>query len=104
MNNYTKLHSISVQKNPKFFAENFLLPPTSVLNLPNCWITSETLRDFLFNCKANLEYLRWQSFDNIQLFVDIVEDYGRMKGKEIKYGNWIWKQFRNNVVPITLDV
>lgn len=135
MNNCTKLHSISVQENPKFFVENFFLPPTSgtignsmdsyldaneflpqisqilddnvrhlVLNLPNCWITPETLRNFLFNCKANLEYLRWQSFDNIQLFVDIVEDYGRMKGKEIKYGNWKWEQFRDNVGPITLDV
>ncbi|CAG8444482.1 24760_t:CDS:2 [Dentiscutata erythropus] len=129
MKSCKKLHSISVQENPKFFVENFFLPPTSsgsignsmdsyldaneffpqisqilnedvnhlVLNLPNCWITPETLRLFLNNCKANLEYLRWQSFHNIQLFVEIVEEYGRKMGKEIKYGNWKWEQFRDNV-------
>ncbi|CAG8782163.1 13900_t:CDS:1, partial [Acaulospora morrowiae] len=63
-----------------------------------------TLRQFLKDCKANLEYLRWQSYENSRSFVEVIEEYGKEKQQEIKYGNWKWEQVSGQVGSVTLDV
>ncbi|CAG8691750.1 16251_t:CDS:2, partial [Acaulospora morrowiae] len=125
----TNLRSVSISENQKFFTENFIftmestnqyldanefLPRISqilsdrvqhlVLNIPNCWVAPGTLRQFLKDCKANLEYLRWQSYENSRSFVEVIEEYGKEKQQEIKYGNWKWEQISGQVGPVTLDV
>ncbi|CAG8451184.1 5812_t:CDS:2 [Acaulospora colombiana] len=123
------LRSVSIAENQKFFAESFgltmelvsqyldaneFLPRVAqilseqvqhlVLNIPNCWVTPGTLREFFKDCKANLEYLRWQSYEDSRFFVDVIDEYGRKMQRDVKYGNWKWEQASGQFGPVTLDV